>query len=66
MNKLIGEKQMTIGRKILEILQDERPIRRLMAGFIGRSGLARLFRIRFQVQDYEIFFNPTGLSSLYW
>jgi FkbM family methyltransferase len=57
---------MTIRRKILEILQDERPIRRLSAKLIGRSGLARLFRIKIKVQDYVIFFHPAGLCGVYW
>jgi FkbM family methyltransferase len=66
MNKIVGEKYMLIGRKFLDIVQDKHPMRRLTAGLMGRSGLARLFKIKIKVQDYEIFFHPTGHGSLYW
>jgi FkbM family methyltransferase len=66
MNNFIGKKYMTVAKKILEIVQDQYPMRRLTAVLMGRSGLGKLFKIKLRVQDYEIFFHPTGLSSLYW
>jgi len=53
--------------KILNILQEDKyPIRRLMAAAIGRSGLGKWLKLRITIQDYQIFFHPTGLCSLYW
>ncbi|ALB40569.1 MULTISPECIES: FkbM family methyltransferase [unclassified Anabaena] len=66
MNNFIGQKHMTVGKKFLDIVRDQYPMRRLTAGLMGRSGLGKLFKIKIKVQDYKIFFNPTGLSSLYW
>ncbi|MDD1428134.1 FkbM family methyltransferase [Dolichospermum sp. ST_sed9] len=57
---------MNVRSKILDMVQDQHPMRRLIAGSIGRSGLARLLKIKIKVQDYVIFFHPTGLSSKYW
>jgi FkbM family methyltransferase len=65
MNHFIGQKHMTVAKKILEIVRDQYPMRRLTASLMGRSGLGKLFKIKIKVQDYEIFFHPTGLSSLY-
>lgn len=53
--------------KALNIFRhDKRPMRRLMAAMIGRSGLGRWLKIKINIQDYQILFHPTGLSSLYW
>jgi FkbM family methyltransferase len=53
--------------KVLNILQEDKyPVRRLMAATIGRSGLGKWFKLKIAIQDYQIFFHPTGLCSLYW
>jgi len=53
--------------KALKILhEDQYPVRRLMAAIIGRSGIDKWLKVKIKIQDYKIFFHPTGLSSLYW
>jgi FkbM family methyltransferase len=58
---------MNIYNKLLDIVRDDRLLRRLSAFIIGRSGLAKLFKIKIKIQDdYNIIFHPTGFCSAFW
>jgi FkbM family methyltransferase len=57
---------MSVGKKILDILRDPQPLRRLSSVLIGRSGLGKLFKIKIKIQDYRIIFHPTGFCSAFW
>jgi len=57
---------MNINSKILDIIRDKYLFRRLSGFLIGRSRLGKLFRIKIKIQDYYIFFHPTGICSAFW
>jgi hypothetical protein len=56
---------MSVVVKVLEILRDKHPIRRLTAAVVGRSGIGKMLGIRIKIQDYDIYFHLTGLCIFY-
>ncbi len=57
---------MNVIEKLLDIVRDRYLLRRLSASIIGRSGLGKILGMKIRIQDYYIFFHPTGICSAFW